>query len=124
MSLGIMKALKQLGYANAWMAWIPLANYYALADVAANKEENINLIGTLTIPVMLYKLWWLVMLVASFVPIIGSIVAIAIQVICLGHIFTRLFARIDHTQEQQQQTLAYISGLIPLVAAIKFLSIK
>lgn len=29
-----MKALKAVGYDKAWMAWIPLANMWALAEVA------------------------------------------------------------------------------------------
>jgi hypothetical protein len=123
-SLGTYKALKRLGYNNAWMAWIPVVNYFAMADVAAGGQQQVNLIGTLTIPATLYKLWWLVMLVAGFIPAIGGILAIVIQVICLGSIYIKMFARLEGTTEQAQQVVGYISGLIPIVGAIKFLTIK
>jgi hypothetical protein len=123
-ALGFYKALKRLGYNNAWMAWIPFANYYALADAAANGQEEVNLIGTLTIPAILYKLWWLVMLVAAFIPVIGNILVLVIRVICLGSVFIKLLARLTYTSEQSQQAMGYVSGLIPIVAAIKFLTLK
>jgi hypothetical protein len=123
-ALGFMKALKRVGYPNAWLAWIPLAQYYALADVAAQGQENITIIGTLSIPAMLYKLWWVVAIVINIVPAIGSILALAITIICSGHVFTRLFAMIERTSEQSQQAIGYISGFIPLVGAIKFLVTK
>jgi hypothetical protein len=124
LSLGFYKALKRLGYANAWMGWVPVANLYALADVAADGQDNINVIGTVTIPAMLYKFWWAIVFVANFVPAIGSILAIAIQVICFGNIFIRLFARMSYTSQQEQQVIGYISGLLPIVGAIKFLATK
>jgi hypothetical protein len=99
-------------------------NYFAMADVAAGGQQQVNLIGTLTIPATLYKLWWLVMLVAGFIPAIGGILAIVIQVICLGSIYIKMFARLEGTTEQAQQVVGYISGLIPIVGAIKFLTIK
>ena len=33
-----MKALKALGYKNAWLAWIPYGVFYACADAAAEGE--------------------------------------------------------------------------------------
>lgn len=43
-SIAHMKALKALGYDNAWMAWIPFAQQYALADVAAGNQETVMLL--------------------------------------------------------------------------------
>jgi hypothetical protein len=123
-SLGYMKALKRLGYPNAWLAWIPFGRCYALADVAAQGQENITIIGTLTIPAMLYKLWWVVAILLRFVPFIGGLLSLAVTIICFGHVFTRLFAMIERTSEQSQQAIGYISGFIPLVGAIKFLVTK
>jgi hypothetical protein len=123
-ALGYYKCLKSFGYQNAWMAWVPFANSYALADVAANGQQEINLIGTVKIPVILYKFWWAVTLVVSFFPIIGGLVALVIRVIVLGDIFIKLFSRLTYTKEEDQKAIGYISGLIPIVAAIKFLTMK
>ena len=39
-----MKALKALGYKNAWLAWIPYGVFYACADAAAEGEgEKVKL---------------------------------------------------------------------------------
>jgi hypothetical protein len=106
------------------MAWVPLVAYYAIADAAANGEQNVHLIGTISIPAMLYKLWWLVVIVVNFVPAIGSLAALVIQVICLGSIFIKLISRVTNTAETDNQVFGYISGLIPIVGAIRFLTLK
>ena len=52
-----MKALKALGYKNAWLAWIPYGVFYACADAAAEGEgEKVKLFGSLELPVMVFKL--------------------------------------------------------------------
>ena len=67
-SIAHMKALKALGYDNAWMAWIPFAQQYALADVAAGNQETVMLFGSLSVPAMLYKFWWVLWIVLMFIP--------------------------------------------------------
>jgi hypothetical protein len=123
-SLGYMKALKRLGYKNAWLAWIPIVCNYALADAVAPGQENVNIIGTLSIPAMLFKLWWLVAFVLGCIPTVGTLLNIVVQVICLGYTFIKMFAIIDNTSEDQQKVIGYISGFFPIVAAIKFLVAK
>ena len=46
-----MKALKAVGYDKAWMAWIPYANMWALAEVALDGDESMTLFGSFNIPV-------------------------------------------------------------------------
>jgi hypothetical protein len=97
---------------------------YALADAVAPGQENVNIIGTLSIPAMLFKLWWLVAFVLGCIPTVGTLLNIVVQVICLGYTFIKMFAIIDNTSEDQQKVLGYISGFFPIVAAIKFLATK
>jgi hypothetical protein len=123
-ALGYYTALKKLGYQNAWLGWIPIANLYALADAAANGEQEINIIGTIKIPAILYKFWWAVMWVCAFIPMIGTIASIAVKVIVFGHIFIRLFARLTYTSEKDQQVMGYVSAFFPIVGAIRFLTLK
>lgn len=51
-----MKALKALGYKNAWLAWIPYGVFYACADAATEGEgEKVKLFGSLELPVMVFQ---------------------------------------------------------------------
>ena len=123
-SLAHMKALKALGYDKAWMAWIPLAQYYALADVAAGNQESVTLFGSVSVPAILYKFWWIVWIVVSFVPVIGSIAAFAVIVVFLGNSYVKIYARLDGTSEQEQQVIGYLSGFLQIIAIVKFLAGK
>ena len=40
-----MKVLRMMGYANPWMAWIPLLNLFALAHCTADKDGNTSVLG-------------------------------------------------------------------------------
>ncbi|MBO5033060.1 MAG: hypothetical protein J6C19_12920 [Lachnospiraceae bacterium] len=123
-SLAHMKALKAAGYDKAWMAWIPFANYYALADAAADHQDKVNLFGTLSVPAALYKFWWAVSIVLSFIPVIGSLASAVIKIIFLGNCYVKLFARLDRTSEQEQQVIGYLSGFLGIIAVVKFLAGK
>ena len=123
-SLAHMKALKALGYDKPWMAWIPFANYYAYAEVAAGGQENVNLFSNLSVPAMVYKLWWIAMIVASFIPVIGNILTIVLRVLFLGNSYVKMYARLENTPEQDQQVIGYLSGFITLIAIVKFLAGK
>lgn len=123
-SLAHMKALKAVGYDKAWMAWIPFANYYALADAAADKQDSVNLFGTLSVPAMLYKFWWAIMIVLYFVPVIGSLASVVVKVVFLGNCYVKMYARLDRTSEQEQQVIGYLSGFLTIIAVVKFLAGK
>lgn len=115
------KALKALGYARPWMVWIPFANYWALAEVALDGEENIIFFDSYSVPATLFKLWWLIMYGVSVIPGVGSILSLAIRVICLGTCYTKMYARLDGKTEAETQALGYVSGFFPIIAIFKFL---
>lgn len=116
-----MKALKALGYDKPWMAWIPFAKYWALAEVVLNGEENMNLLDSFNIPAMAFKLWWLIAYAVSFVPGVGGILNIVLHVICLGTCYVKIYARLDGKDERETQALGFVSGFFQIVAVIKFL---
>ena len=120
-SLAHMKALKALGYDKAWMAWIPLAQQYALADVAAGNQDNVTLFGTLSVPATLYRFWWILWIVLPFVPFIGGLASTAVMVVFLGNCYVKIYARLDGTSEQEQQVIGYLSGFLVIIAVVKFL---
>ena len=123
-SLSHMKALKALGYANPWMAWIPFLNYWALADVALNGEENMSLFGSLSIPAIVFKLWWVIYIVISCIPKVGGFLGLVLTIICLGTCYIKMYARLDGKDEKDVQVIGYLSGWIPLIAMCKFLAGK
>ncbi len=121
-SIAHMKALKALGYDNAWMAWIPFAQQYALADVAAGNQETVMLFGSLSVPAMLYKFWWVLWIVLMFIPIVGRLASWAVLVVFRGNCYVKIYARLDGTSEQEQQVLGYLSGCFAIIAIVKFLA--
>lgn len=123
-ALSHMKALKALGYDKPWMAWIPLANYWALADAALDGEDSIQLFGSLSIPAIAFKLWWLIAIVVSFVPAVGGFLNFILMIICLGTCYIKMYARLDGRDEKEVQALGYVSGFLPIIAVFKFLTGK
>ena len=123
-SLAHMKALKALGYDKPWMAWIPFANYYAYADSVTKGQDSVTLFGNVTIPVMVYKLWWIAGFVAPFIPVIGTLLSTVITVVFLGNCYVKMYARLENTPEQDQQVIGYLSGFLGIIAVVKFLAGK
>ena len=117
-----MRALRALGYDRPWMAWIPFANNWALAEVTLNGAENINFFNSFDVPAMVFKLWWLIAIGVSYVPIVGMLLNLALRVICLGTCYIKMYARLDGTTEKDQQVIGYVSGFFPIVASCKFLA--
>lgn len=120
-SLAHMKALKALGYDKAWMAWIPFAQQYALADVAAGNQDSVTLFGSVSVPAILYKFWWILWIVLPFVPVIGSLASTVVCIIFLGNCYVKIYARLEGTSEQEQQVIGYLSGFLVIIAIVKFL---
>lgn len=126
-SLSHYKALKRLNYANAWLAWIPYVVNYAMADaVTVNDGEQIRLIGSVEIPKQLYKFWWLIAILLPFIPLgfVGTILNLALGIICGGFSYIRMYAMLDAKSESEEQVIGYISGAFPIVAVVKFLIMK
>lgn len=123
-SLAHMKALKALGYDKAWMAWIPFAQQYALADVAAANQASVTLFGSLSVPAVLYKFWWVVWIILPFIPIVGSFVSTVWLIVFLGNCYVKIYARLEGTSEQEQQVIGYLSGFLSIIAVVKFLAGK
>ena len=84
-----MKALKALGYDKAWLAWIPYGCTFACADAAAKDEDPVELFGSFTVPALLFKLWWILLLVLGFLPFPGwlsNVLNIALNIVLDNHL--------------------------------------
>ncbi len=120
-ALAIMRVLTILGYANPWMAWIPFLNYFALANVTANAEGNTKVLG-FDVPNMVFNFWWVLQLIFNRIPNVGGLLATILQVICLGTCCINVYSRIENKPEKDVQVIGYVSGLIPIIAIVKFLT--
>lgn len=125
--LSHMKALKALGYDKAWLAWIPYASYFACADAVSQNEDNVMLFNKFSIPSMLFKLWWVLPIVISFLPLNSSLINIVnrvLYIVFLGCTYAKMYAKIEGKTEEETQVLGCVSGFIPLIAACKFIGLK
>lgn len=124
--LSHIKALKALGYKKSWLAWLaPLGLYWALADVALDLDGEYDMeIFSFRIPGLAFKLWYLIALVVSFIPIVGGILNIVLTVACAGTCYIKIYAKLDKKDEREVQVLGYLSGLLPVIAVFKFFTGK
>lgn len=125
-ALAHMKALKALGYQNAWLAWIPYGNYYGYADAVSQGEEKVMLFGKVGIPALLFKLWWILPLALGFIleGEVYTVLVRLINIVFLGYTYTRMYARIEGKTEEETTLMGCVSGFLPIVAAIKFITLK
>ena len=105
------------------MAWIPYANNYAVADVIRGDNDKTNVLG-LELPSMLFNFWWLIGIVITRIPNVGSILYLALQTICLGTCLKTIYAKCEQKDPSEVAALAYVSGFIPIIALIKFTAYK
>lgn len=125
-SISHMKALKALGYKNAWLAWIPYGVWFACADSVTQSEENVKLFDSIEIPAIIFKLWWVIPLAFAFLPVnprVENIINLAMNVIFLGCTYAKMYARIEGRAEKDEQVLGCVSGFLPIIAVIKFLMV-
>ncbi len=56
MALALMAIAKKTKTPNAWLAWIPIANFYLMTQIGGISG------------------WWTLLLLAGFIPLVGSLV--------------------------------------------------
>jgi len=125
--LSHMKALKALGYDKAWLAWIPYGVYFGCADAVSQNEENVMLFNKFSVPAIVFKLWWVLPIIISFLPLDASwanLINRVIYIIFLGCTYAKMYARIEGKTEQDTQVLGCVSGFLPIIAACKFIGLK
>ena len=69
------EGIKGTGIQNAWLAWIPYGVFYACAvlKAAEGEGEKVKLFGSLELPAMVFKLWWILPLALLFIPVNGTV---------------------------------------------------
>ena len=125
-SFSHMKALKALGYNKPWLAWFaPLGLYWALAAVSLDLDGEYNMeVLSFEVPGIVFKLWYLIAVAVSIIPLAGAILSIILTVICAGTCYIKIYAKLDERDESEVQVLGYLSALFPVIAVFKFLTGK
>lgn len=121
-SIACAKALIYAGYSNTWMAWIPIAREWALADAASAGSETLDMFGA-QVPKILFELSGLLFLIV-IVPFIGAILFLPGTIILRGTIYSNLYATCEDVDISQTRVLGYLSGAFPIIALIKFFMYK
>lgn len=124
-SLAYMKVFRRCGE-NVVAAWIPFWRDWTIASCACAGEENVSLYG-LICPSLVLKLYWLIQGGLSFIlsgSSVGNLLAYLVGAAFLGQIFTTLYARFEEKTEEECRVIGVLSGLFPIIAWIKFLSMK
>ena len=125
-SFSHMEALKALGYNKPWLAWFaPLGLYWALAAVSLDLDGEYNMeVLSFEVPGIVFKLWYLIAVAVSIIPLAGTILSIILTVICAGTCYIKIYAKLDEKDESEVRTLGYLSTLFPIIAVFKFLTGK
>lgn len=119
--------LDTLGYQKPWQAWIPILNVYAATSVfyGTTNEGNVNLLNRIEVPVIFLKLHQIITISLNIIislaartqltqPVLQLLI-LAIQVICMGTIFTNLYAMLKRSTPEAEMLLGIISGLFPII---------
>ena len=83
-ALGLYKIAQKRGIENAWLAWIPVVQFYIVGVII--KEVKL---GTLTIPRMdlVLPLGAVAVAVLSWIPVLGWLLLIAYYALCIYSLF-------------------------------------
>ncbi len=119
-ALGSRYVLKTLGHPSPWMAWIPLLETVALASCCEEEDNQVYVLNQ-PIPMNLFVLWPVLVIVCTFIPVVGTLLCLAINVLAGGSMYAILYAKMEGKTRQECATLGYVSALICLIPVVKFL---
>ena len=124
-SLEFYWLFKMCSYNNAWMAWIPILRYYALAEVTGDGmgQTRLYLINT-DISTDIFRFWPILTLVVSRINGVGGILELLLTILCLGTSFTTVYSKFENRSSDEVKVLGYLSGWIPLIGVIKLTQYK
>ena len=110
---------RKLGSKRTFLAWLPIANYYELAILTRDENNQTKVFGQY-IDIKLFRFWYVAMSAAMVIPVVGGIIGIVIQVVCLGTCYARAFAILEDRPVSEFTTTGYLCGAIPLIVIFKY----
>ena len=120
-ALAYRKAMRLLHYRKSWMAWIPFAQHYALADAASEGAPTMKLFNA-DCPVWFFKFWFLMSYALSVFPFGGAIAGFIYRLFFQGSVFRTAYAKIENRSLGSRTAIGFFSTIIELIPIIKFLS--
>ena len=119
------KYLKIRSYENAWLAFIPVANIWAIVEATYGNREKINIYGW-DAPAIVLRLWPIVTyalaLVINIIPLIGNILSILLYVLNIA-VTVMIFRDVMEQMERPQEMVTGVIAVIfRIVAHIMMLS--
>ncbi len=129
-SIARYRYLKIRSYENAWLAFIPIANIWAVVEATYGNREKINIYGW-EAPAIVLKLWpivtYVLALVINVIPLIGSVLSILLYILdiaVLAMIFKDIMEQLDKPQETVTAVIVVIfrviADILILSAASRF----
>lgn len=111
--------LKKVAYQKPWLAFIPGLRWYALTQLAGDpasgritvmgKEFNKRNVG------LLLAFDWAL----ALIPIVGSILRLVLNTLCLGAVIRDIYAVADNRSEEEVIVLAYFSVFSKMILMAK-----
>ena len=117
--------LRIRSYENAWMAFIPIANIWALVEATYGKRERINIYGW-DAPAIVLKLWpmvtYVLALVINVIPVIGNILSLALSILNIAVLVMIFRDMMENLEKPQEAVIAVIAVIVHIVSDIMILS--
>ncbi len=112
-------------YDKAWMAFIPIANIWAVVEATYGKQEKINIYGW-DAPAVVLKLWPMVIyvlaIVINVIPILGNALSILLSVLNIA-VFVMIFRdMMENLETPQDIFISVVAVIIHIVGDIMILS--
>ncbi len=110
--------LKIRSYENAWMAFIPIANIWAIVEATYGRREKVNIYGW-DAPIIVLKLWPIVSyalaIIINVIPVLGSVLSLILYVLniaVMAMIFRDMMEVLDRPQEMVTAVIAVIFHIV------------
>ncbi len=118
------KYLRVRSYENAWMAFIPIINIWAVVEATYGNGETINMYGW-DAPAVVVKLWPIVTYVLAaainLIPFVGQFLSLALAILNFAVMLMIYRDMMERLGKQEDIALAIILVLISIAASIKIL---
>ena len=110
--------LKIRSYENAWMAFIPIANIWAIVEATYGRREKVNIYGW-DAPIIVLKLWPIVSyalaIIINVIPVLGRVLSLVLYVLniaVMAMIFRDMMEVLDRPQEMVTAVIAVIFHIV------------
>ena len=119
------KYLRIRSYENAWMAFIPIANIWALVEATYGKSDRINTYGW-DAPAIVLKLWpmvtYVIAIVINVIPFIGNVLSLLLSVLNIAVLVMIFKDMMEHLEKPQETVMAVIAVIFRIVSDIMIIS--